>query len=90
VSLGTPSKLNIKLELFIPPCGCEAPTTTIPSPNSIQRGFSQNKKRNVSANKDSHVYDTMVNARITPEDTKTSTTKSLQMGRRDLKRFYEV
>jgi hypothetical protein len=48
VSLETPSKLNIKLELFIPPygceaptCGCETPTTTIPNPNSIQRGFSQ-------------------------------------------------
>jgi hypothetical protein len=39
VSLGAPSKLNIKLELFIPPSWCQAPTITIPSPISTKRGF---------------------------------------------------
>jgi hypothetical protein len=43
-----------------------------PSPNSIYKGFSENEKCNMSANKDSHMLDTKANVGIPPNATKTS------------------
>jgi hypothetical protein len=65
VSLGTPSKLNIKLKLFIPPSGGEALTP-------YKRGFHKIKMQ-CECQQRFHMLDTKANVRILPDATKTST-----------------
>jgi hypothetical protein len=56
-----------------------------PSPSSIYKGFSQNEKGNVSANKDSHMLDTKANVGIPFDATKASTARASAGG---LKHFH--
>jgi hypothetical protein len=79
VSLGTPYKLNIKLEFFNHTCGCETQTCGCEAPNTNSKPQLQSKRVfikgtcNVGANEDSHIPNTKGNVRIPSQSYKTST-----------------